>query len=400
MANKPQGSLAVILTLGTTETIAWASSYYLPAILARPIAADLGLSPTYVFGALTAALIFSGLIGPRVGHVIDTVGGRGVHCISNLVLAGGLAALAAATGPISLGAAWLVLGIGMGMGLYDAAFATLTRLYGVAARKPITGITLIAGFASTVGWPISAYLDAHYGWRIACLVWAATHLLVALPLNLTLPRVPTLPVTPKATEDEAAGKLRVPTAVEAKRERWAMAAVAYFFAATGFVSAGISTVLPTMLSQMGASAAAAILAGTLVGPSQVAARLVEAGWLSRYHPLVSTEFATIMAPLGVVALVFGGPAFGPLFAIFYGAGNGILTISRGTLPLALFGPEGFGRRVGLLSLPARGTAAVAPLIMGLLVEYGTVALWASAIASLSALLALLLLHAKHGKAHA
>jgi hypothetical protein len=107
-----------------------------------------------------------------------------------------------------------------------------------------------------------------------------------------------------------------------------------------------------------------------------------------------------MTPLGVVALVFGGPAFGPLFAIFYGAGNGILTISRGTLPLALFGPEGFGRRVGLLSLPARGTAAIAPLIMGLLVEYGTVALWASAIVSLSALLALLLLHAKHGKAHA
>src|SRR5437868_9578263 len=109
------GSLPVILTLGTTETIAWASSYYLPAILAKPIAADLGLSPTYVFGALTAALIVSGLIGPRVGHVIDTVGGRGVLCISNLVLAGGLAGLAFVVGPISLAAVWLVLGIGMGM---------------------------------------------------------------------------------------------------------------------------------------------------------------------------------------------------------------------------------------------------------------------------------------------
>lgn len=400
MANKSQGSLRVILTLGTTETIAWASSYYLPAILARPIAADLGLSPTWVFGALTAALIFSGLIGPRVGHIIDTVGGRGVHCISNLVFAGGLAALAAATGPISLGAAWVVLGIGMGMGLYDAAFATLTRIYGVAARKPITGITLIAGFASTVGWPISAYLDAHFGWRIACLVWAATHILLALPLNLTLPRASALPAAPKAAGDEAAGASSASTAVEAKRERWAMAAVAYFFATTGFVSAGISAVLPTLLTQMGALPAAAILAGALVGPSQVAARLVEAGWLSRYHPLVSTELATIMAPLGVVALVLGGPAFGPLFAIFYGGGNGILTISRGTLPLALFGAEGFGRRVGILSLPARGTAAIAPLVMGLLVEYGTAALWACVIVSLSALLALLLLHAKHREARA
>jgi MFS transporter len=399
MADKHEGSLAVILTLGTTQTIAWASSYYLPAILAKPIATDLGLSPTWVFGALTAALIFSGLIGPRVGHVIDTIGGRGVLSISNLVLAGGLVALAVASGPIGLAAAWLVLGIGMGMGLYDAAFATLTRIYGTAARKPITGITLIAGFASTVGWPVSAYVDAHFGWRVACLVWAATHLLLALPLNLTLPRVPALPAAPRATEDAAAGEASRSTAAQARRERWAMAAVAYFFATTGFVSAGISAVLPTMLTQLGATPAAAILAGTLVGPSQVAARLVEAGWLSRYHPLVSTELATIMAPLGIIALVVGGPALGPLFAIFYGGGNGILTISRGTLPLALFGAEGFGRRVGILSLPARGTAAIAPLVMGLLAESGTAVLWTSAIVSLSALLALLFLHANHREGH-
>lgn len=396
---RQQGSPAVILTLGTTQTIAWASSYYLPAVLAKPIATDLGLSPAYVFGALTAALICSGLMGPRVGHVIDTIGGRGVHCISNLVLGGGLAALAAATGPIGLAVAWLVLGIGMGMGLYDAAFATLTRMYGTAARKPITGITLIAGFASTVGWPITAYVDAHFGWRIACLVWAAMHLLLALPLNLTLPRVPALPDAPKP-KDAAEPDSKNPTRHQATRERWAMATVAYFFATTGFVSAGISAVLPTMLTELGATPAAAIVAGTLVGPSQVAARLVEAGWLSRYHPLVSTELATIMAPLGVIALAIGGPALAPLFAVFYGGGNGILTISRGTLPLALFGAEGFGRRVGILSLPARGTSAVAPLVMGLLAESGTAVLWTSVIVSLSALLALLLLHMQHREARA
>ena len=399
VTDKQPGSLRVILTLGTTETIAWASSYYLPAVLAKSIATDLGLSTTYVFGALTAALIVSGLIGPRVGHVIDTVGGRGVHCISNLVLAGGLIGLALAAGPISLASAWLVLGVGMGMGLYDAAFATLTRIYGTAARKPITGITLIAGFASTVGWPVSAWLDVHYGWRTACLAWAAAHLLLALPLNLTLPRAPAVPSTPKPAESEPSEEAIASNAARAKRERWAMAAVAYVFAATGFVSTGVSAVLPTMLTQMGATPAAAILAGTLVGPAQVGARILEAGWLSRYHPLVSTQLATLMNPLGVVALIFGGPLFGPLFAIFYGAGNGILTIARGTLPLVLFGPEGFGRRVGILSLPARGTGAIAPLVMGLLAEYGTAALWASVVASLSALIALLLLHANHREAH-
>jgi MFS family permease len=394
VADRP-ASLRVIVTLGITQTIAWASSYYLPAVLARPIAAELGLSPTYVFGALTAALIVAGLIGPRVGHVIDTVGGRGVHCISNLVLAGGLVGLAFATGPLTLAASWLVLGVGMGMGLYDAAFATLTRLYGTQARKSITGITLIAGFASTVGWPISAYLDAHVGWRMTCLVWAATQLALALPLNLTLPRVSRQ--QPQPEKPEAAG---APTAGDATRERWAMAAVAWIFAANGFVSTGISTVLPTLLTVMGATPAAAILAGTLVGPSQVAARVVEAGWLSRYHPLVSTEFATLMNPLGVVVLVAGGPVFGPLFAVLYGAGNGIITIARGTLPLALFGPAGFGRRVGIISLPARATGAIAPLVMGLLVESGSAALWASAVASLSALVVLLLLQASYREAKA
>jgi MFS family permease len=395
VAENQPGSLAVILTLGTTETIAWASSYYLPAVLAKSIATDLGLSPTYVFGALTAALIVSGLIGPRVGHVIDTVGGRGVHCISNLVLAAGLAGLAFATGPISLVAVWLVLGVGMGMGLYDAAFATLTRLYGTAARKPITGITLIAGFASTIGWPISAYLDAHFGWRTACLVWAAVHLLLALPLNLTLPRAALKGAVSPPAEGVHAAEPAASVDVKARRQRWAMVAVAYVFAATGFVSTGVSAVLPTMLTQMGSTPAAAILAGTLIGPSQVTARILEAGWLSRYHPLVSTQLATITNPLGVIALIFGGPALAVPFAILYGAGNGILTIARGTLPLALFGPEGFGRRVGILSLPARGTGAIAPLVMGLLSEYGNAALWASAAASLSALFALLLLHRQY-----
>jgi hypothetical protein len=139
-----------------------------------------------------------------------------------------------------------------------------------------------------------------------------------------------------------------------------------------------------------------LFAGTLVGPAQVAARMVEAGWLARYHPLVSARLATLMTPVGVIALALGGPVLAPLFAAFYGAGNGILTIARGTLPLALFGPQGFGRRVGLLSLPARATGALAPLAVGLMVEYiGTGALWISALASISAFGVLFLLKSGH-----
>lgn len=164
-AARSPGNLGVILALGTTQTIAWASSYYLPAILAAPIARDLNVTPTLIFGALSGALVISGILGPRIGHTIDMVGGRGMLAVSNGVLDLGLGLLSFASGPVLLFAAWIVLGVGMGMGLYEAAFATLTRIYGMAARKPITGITLIAGFASTIGWPLTAWLDARYGWR-------------------------------------------------------------------------------------------------------------------------------------------------------------------------------------------------------------------------------------------
>jgi MFS family permease len=377
------GSLPVILALGTTQTIAWASSYYLPAILAAPIARELGLVPTFVFGALSGALVIAGLLGPRVGHAIDTFGGRGLLAISNGILAAGLLLLSFANGAFGLIAAWVVIGVGMGMGLYEAAFASLTRIYGTAARRPITGITLIAGFASTVGWPLTTWLDVELGWRSTCQVWALIHLILALPLNFVLPRVG--PLQPVMAEAEG-------PAVTKRSEAFTMTALAYVFAATGFVSSGLSAVLPTMLVQFGATPAAALFAGTLVGPAQVAARLVEAGWLARYHPLVSARLATLMTPVGVITLALGGPWLAPVFAAFYGAGNGILTIARGTLPLALFGPQGFGRRVGLLSLPARATGALAPLAVGLMVEHiGTGALWISALASVSAFAVLLLL---------
>ena len=159
------GPLPIIMALGITQTLAWASSMYLPAILADPIARDLGVSSNWVFGAFSAALVLSALLGPRVGRQIDVVGGRPVLSMSNLVLAAGLVLLGFTTSIPMLAIAWLLLGIGMSAGLYDAAFAALGRIYGDAARRSITGITLIAGFASTVGWPLSALGLETIGWR-------------------------------------------------------------------------------------------------------------------------------------------------------------------------------------------------------------------------------------------
>ncbi len=376
--------LSVVIPLGITQTVAWASSYYLPAILARPIADDLGVPASYVYGALTGALIVAGLLGPRVGRAIDRFGGREMLCASNIVFALGLIVLASAHGLYALAVAWLLLGIGMGAGLYEAAFATLTRLYGAQARAPITGITLLAGLASTVGWPLTSVLEASYGWRVACLVWAALHLLLALPLNVWLPRPVQSVLTPSATAPASAA--------ERRNETRAMFLVAYIFAATGFVSMGLSALLPTLLLELGATQAMALVAAMLVGPAQVAARIIEASALRRVHPIASTQLATLMHPLGWLAVLVGGPVLAPVFAVLYGAGNGVLTIARGTLPLAVFGPDGFGHRVGLLAMPARMIGALAPLALGVAMQgIGAHVLWITSVLSLSALMALVML---------
>src|SRR5882762_3197790 len=178
-----RGRATVVAVLGSTQTLAWASSYYVPAILGVPIAAGLGVAPSVFFGAFSASLLLSAAIGPWIGRLIDQYGGRVILTTSNAVLAAGLAMLGICQGPI-----------GMATGLYDPAFATLTRLYGREARASITGITLIAGFASTVGWPASAWFEHAFGWREACLIWAGLNLFVALPLNwFVIPAAEPLP---------------------------------------------------------------------------------------------------------------------------------------------------------------------------------------------------------------
>jgi len=380
-----QGTARVVIALGTAQTLAWASSYYIPAILAAPMARDLGVSSACVFGAFSAALVFSAMLGPVVGRAIDQRGGRDVLALSNLVLAAGLVLLAAAPGPVVMAVAWLVLGAGMALGTYDAAFATLAGLYGRAARGPITGITLIAGFASTIGWPLSALFEDAWGWRGACLAWAGLHLVLGLPLNRLL-----VPPAPPPMREGATAEPEGPLP-----PRFAMPLLAFVFAATWFVTGAMAAHLPTLLQAAGASTAVAIAAAALLGPAQVAARVAEFGLLRRCHPLVSARLAALGHPLGAAALaVFGAPA-AMGFVVLHGMGNGVLTIAKGTLPLAVFGPAGYGARQGWLGAPARVLQATAPFLFGLLLEGAGVgaALTLTAGLSLAACVALLALRA-------
>ena len=347
----------VVSTLGITQTLAWASTYYLPAVFADPISADLHLPRTWFFGIFSGALLLSGLLGPLAGRMIDRRGGRDVLAATNLLFAAGLVLLSFASGPATLGAGWLLMGVGMGFGLYEAAFATATGLYGAEARSAITGITLFGGFASTVGWPTSAYFIHAFGWRGACLAWAALHLLLGLPLNRLL--------VPRA---HAAATHTAAAPAETSAISGMMIVLAGVFGATWFVSTAFAAHLPRLLEALGTSTATAVFAGSLIGPAQVAARIGEFTFLRRASPIISARLATVLHPIGAVFLALIGPAAAVPFVLLHGGGNGLLTIARGTLPLALFGPSGYGLRTGILAAPARILQGVAPLLFGLVLD--------------------------------
>lgn len=372
--------LLTVVVLGSTQTIAWASTYYLPAVLADAIGRDTGVPIDWLFGIFSGALVISALLGPRMGRMIDAGGGNRVLAGSNLVLALGLVLLASAQGMWMMIAAWLAMGVGMGFGLYDAAFAVLGRIYGTGARGAITGITLIAGFASTVGWPLSAWGTAEIGWRGTCLAWAALHVVVCLPLNLWLLPRPTVTAEDRKVTDR-------PVPIDRT-----MVVLGFAFAAAWIVTAAMAAHFPRILVAAGASPAQAIAAGALIGPAQVGARLLEAGLLARFHPLMSARLATCTHPLGAaVILAAGGGVAAGAFAVLHGSGNGILTIARGTVPLALFGPENYGYRLGILGLPSRFLSALAPLGFAFLIDaMGGRVLLVSAALSLSACAALFL----------
>ncbi|KMO37469.1 MFS transporter [Methylobacterium variabile] len=342
----------VISALGVVEILAWGSSFYLPAVLAGPVAETTGWPLAGVVGGLTLGLLVAAAAAPHVGVAIHRHGGRPVLTLAALLLTAGLVTLAVAPAlPVYL-AGWLLLGLGMACGLYDPAFATLGRLYGAEARPAITTLTLWGGFASTVCWPLSAFLVAQVGWRGACLAYAGLHLLVTLPLVLLLiPKAPALPVTAEPHQ--------ATTGPLTRQERRAFLLFAGVLVLGGAIMALVSVHLITLLQTRGVALASAVSYGALIGPAQVGARMVEMAFKGRHHPLWTLTAALILVALGLVLLALGLPGVG-VWLVLYGGGNGIYSIARGTVPLALFGPVRYPVVVGRLARPGLIAQALAP----------------------------------------
>ncbi|MGH6727142.1 MAG: MFS transporter [Pseudolabrys sp.] len=354
----------VIAALGIAQILAWGTSFYFPAVFAGPIVADTRWTLGWVVGGTSLGLLVAGLISPQVGRVIETHGGRPVLLASSLFYAAGLTGIGLAPAlPVYL-AGWVLLGIGMGTGLYDAVFAALGRMYGSEARGPITNLTLFGGFASTVCWPLSAFMIEHMGWRSACLAYAALHLIVALPLQMAVVGRAPKPANAAAAPADAAAPA-APARIANETAIFALLALVLS------IAAGIGSIvvvhLLIFLQARGVDFAVAVSLGTLFGPAQVGARVVERLFGARYHPIWTMIASCGLMAIGLIMLLGRFPIL-LLVILLYGAGYGISWIGRGTLPLALFGPIRFPRLMGKLAFPSLIVQALAPSAGALLIE--------------------------------
>ena len=350
--------------LGVTQILAWGTIFYTPVLIVPLIAAERGWSIAFTMGGFSLGLLTAGLVAPLVGRSIDRFGGHVVMTIGSLVGALGLFLIVHASHPIAYLAVWMVLGVGLAAGLYDPAFATLGRIFGASARRPITALTLAGGFASTVSWPATHALLETVGWRSTYLIYALLLALIAAPLHaFLLPRERfEHPAVPKP-EGVKPGAVMPPHGVF-------FVLVASAFAAYAFVPSGLSAHLLAIFARSGIDAGTVVWIGALFGPAQVGARLIEFTFGRNLHPLWLARFAltVLLSAFLMLAMLGFSVATAAVFAVMFGGANGLITIARGAVPLALFGASGYGRLIGRLAGPFMVMQAVSPLIMAFVVE--------------------------------
>ncbi|MFM1783970.1 MAG: hypothetical protein RLZZ579_247 [Actinomycetota bacterium] len=348
--------------LGIPQAIAWASSFYLPGVLAVPMSKDLGVTTETYFWAFTLSLLVGGVLGPRVGRLIDERGGSRILPLSNVFFISGLLILALAQDWILLFTGWLVLGLAGATGFYDATFAAVVRLLGEKSKKTIAAITIFSGFSSTAGWPLTSLIEQNYGWRIALLFWVGIQLFIALPMNLTIPKVTAQEVT------LVTGPIRKLIKNRFKPDKL-LIMFAMIFTLEHFIINGVSTTLPIVFTELGISAAAALFASTILGPSQAFARMGILAFSKKLSTMQLGIISTIVHPLGVLVLfVFGEWGLVP-FVILHGIGVGLNPFIRGALPLEFYGADNYGQRLGNIMFSVRIIGAFSPIIFTALVLF-------------------------------
>jgi predicted MFS family arabinose efflux permease len=343
-----------VTLLGIAQIISWGSLYYSLTVLVLPIRQELGFNDLTIFGAFTLGQLLSGVAAPFVGRRIDRAGGRGVMTVGSLTATLALAVVAVAQEPVVFTLGWMLAGLAMSACLYDSAFASLYQIAPDRYRRAVTGLTLFGGFASTVFWPLSHALAQAWGWRPTLLCFALLHLLVCMPIHRFA-----LPARRQPPADRSAASPASPLPLD-RRFAWLAAS----FAAATFVFSALSAYMIAALGTRGFSVEQAVWIGALIGPMQVLARVIEWIFAGRVSAIGVGFAACGLAVLGMALLnvIPGELQFGVLFALCYGASNGILTIARGIVPAELFGPQQQGAMLGALARPSFIAKALAPAL--------------------------------------
>lgn len=358
------GPWRAVPVLGVTQILSWGTIFYTPVLIVPLIAREHGWSMSFAMGGFSVALLVAGLIAPYVGRSIDRFGGQVVMTIGSLVGALGLVLIGYADNRLAYYAVWMVLGVAMSANLYDSAFATLGRIFGAAARRPITALTLAGGFASTAGWPATQFLIEAVGWRGTYLVYAALLAGISAPLHaFLLPRYRATVDVPKEGDDKTPAQVLPPHGLP-------FILVASAFTAYAFVPSGLAAHLLAIFARSGIDAGTVVWIGALFGPAQVGARLIEFSFGRDLHPLWVVRFALgVLLCAFVMLAIFGfSPLVAACFALLFGGANGLVTITRGAVPLALFGASGYGRLMGRLAGPFLLMQAAAPLMMAFVID--------------------------------
>ena len=377
-----------IIALGITQIIGWGTTFYLPAIMARPIAESLDLSPISVLGAYSWALLVSGLLSRRIGRLIDRFGAARPLAAASAMAATALALHAVADGLALIWLAWTIIGLGMRAILYDGAFAALTALEGPGARRAISLLTLLGGLASTVFWPIGQALLEALGWRATLGVYAALNLLVCMPLHYRFSGS-----VASGSPERHDPKRPAPPPVSPDSER-AVTLIATAFALHAFIWSSLAVHLPQLLKAFSLGTSAAVAVAAMMGPAQVVARSAELfaqRWLSPVA-LAVPVFGLLPLSLATLALPLRPELAAVVFVLIYGSSNGLLTILRGALPLTIIGPRGYGELLGRIAAPSLIVSAVSPLVFGVVLEaFGADAAWLLFAAGIACTLAAVLL---------
>lgn len=360
------GPHRAVAVLCVTQILGWAVLFYPPGLTMTHIAAAHGWSLAQALFGFSVALGVSGLTAPFACGLIDRHGGHLVMASGALIGSMGLLILPFADQYWVYLVGWVLLGLALACNLYDPAFTVLTRIFGMASRRPITLVTFVGGLASTLSWPTTQLLITHGGWRSVYFVFAGVMAFVVAPLYaFALPRHAVY-VPPPIVEGAPVAK---PTKIIPARGA-PFILMAAGFAAHAIVQSGTLTHLLTILQRGGIDAGTAVTIGALFGPAQVLARMADFATGGRLHPLWVARIAMATMACGFLTLMMAGfsLAAAALFALMFGAANGVVTIARGALPLSMFGPAGYGRVVGRIARPAQILQALSPFVLAYVID--------------------------------